>query len=542
MPVRPGFIIPAAGTTTANLPSSQPDQGDFVTLGNQRYGVVAGCDLSYIPGGAGQPGTVRIGSGPNLVKVDDTLYTIATSTEAMVSTTVGVGDRIDLVVYDATRGLSVVTGAPASDPIMPDISTSMTLLFILYVQLVNAKVTVIDKRIFLARSMISTIGPTTTLVQNRDSAGNPLVTILGDGTVQWGVNDAFLQRTGINELTLNSKLIVGTVVAESMAINGASPVTSATNSRGTTLPPTGEIGDMFTNTTTGAVYVYQASGWVALLTHGSVPVGTVIQSQLEFEPNKDTVLAGFLPMDGRTIAYVDYPAYFAARGVGSGTLTLTDARGCYLAQPAGGSAAIGTKFGNASNRVTLAIANLAEHRHETTNQTNQAGAHIPTGSTTPGGAHTPAVAVAGGTHTHIAFDSGHLHPPEWPNDGLGFLTDTPNPHFNVRGGPIGVLHPATTLPYPDHNYPGPAGDATNRAYLAVPAETTGVGNANIGVVADGSHHTHEMAAVPHHAHGIQLDPVGSHSHTVPIHNPVGGNQPLDITPSSLAINYYVKVA
>lgn len=547
MPTRPGFIIPAAGTTTANLPSSQPDQGDFVTLGNQRYGVIAGCDLSYIPGGAGQPGTVRIGSGPNLVKVNDVLYIISTAASATVSTTVGVGDRIDLVVYDAVRGLAVVTGTSGSDPVMPDITASMTLLYVLYVQLVNAKVTVIDKRIFLARALLSTIDPSTTLVENRDSDGDSVFAILGDGTMQWGPSDAYLKRTGINELTLNSKLIVNTIIAGSVSIGGATPVTSASNSSGTAFPttPKPRIGDHFTNTTTGMTYVYQATGWVALATAStaSVPVGTIITSELDYELNKDTELAGFLPFDGRTINYVDYPRYFQAKGVPGGSLTLPDARGCYLAQSSIGiNAPIGSRFGSAANRISIDVSQMPAHRHEAVGtQTGSAGGHTPTGSTAPGGAHTPVVNTDGG-HTHIAFDSGHLHPPEWGGDGLGFMTDTPNSHFNGRGGPIGQLFPATSQPYPQYNYPTPAGGVQNRAYIMVPAETTGIGNANIGVTATGSPHNHSAQAVPNHQHGMAMDAVAPHSHSLPVHNDAGGNQSIDITPQTIAVNYYVKVA
>lgn len=546
MALRPGFVIPAAGTTTANLPASQPDQGDFLTLGNQRYGVIAGCDVSFIAGGAGQPGTVRMGSGPNILKVNDQTYVVSGNTQATVSTTVGSGDRIDIVVFDTNNGFTVVTGTPAQDPVMPDLTASMTLLFMLYVQLVNAKVTVIDKRLFLGRSLASQVDANSTLIENRDANGAVLTRVLGDGTLQWRENDAYIKRTGVNEVTINSKLVVGQIQAGSIAVGAGSPVTSEHWGRGAALPPYNnrQVGDWYTLTTSGATYVRRPNGWEALAFSGStMPVGTYITSELDYELNKDTVLAGFLPVDGRTLTYDDYPAYFEAKGRHSGSITLPDATGCVLAVPHPGVAAIGDVFGRSSNLVGLQIANLPEHIHESSNfpLTGEGGEHTPQGTATSNGRH--GHTASGGEHRHEATDRGHQHDPPWgPGDGLGYMVDSPNCHQNSRGGPIGSLEPSTTMGYPAFQQPPAADGARNTGYLCSPAEKTGNGCANIVVSTTGSAHPHDISEGGAHFHLVQMEPVPPHRHPMPPHVSVGHGEAFDITPRSLAVNIYVKVA
>src|ERR1700760_589241 len=46
MAVRPGFLVPNAVDVGADLDLSEPDALDFNLLGNHRYGVLQGCDIS----------------------------------------------------------------------------------------------------------------------------------------------------------------------------------------------------------------------------------------------------------------------------------------------------------------------------------------------------------------------------------------------------------------------------------------------------------------------------------------------------------------
>ena len=226
---RDGFIIPNAGVAAPNLLRSQPDQGDFQILGNNQYGVITGCKVTL----NGNSVSVSGDSALNILVVNGEISTLEASSKIIGSGST-VGPRFDLVVYDQTNGFSVITGSAAINPVYPDIPSSATVLASVYIPTINTGNPVVtDKRNFLQTNVVDKDVTGNNVVVRSYGTSQPTMTIQGSGKISLGSGtsdqDAFIERTGVGQVTVSDELIADTVSAVSSAtVNGKEVVTTET--------------------------------------------------------------------------------------------------------------------------------------------------------------------------------------------------------------------------------------------------------------------------------------------------------------------------
>jgi len=480
MAIRDGFLIPNANTYAPAFQTSQPDQGDFLILGNSQYGVITGCKISL------SSFTVSIGAGPNIFVIKGVTYNLTGSSSLSVSAS-GTLPRFDLIVFDTDNinPFCVLQGVPSSNPIFPDVTDNMAVFAAVFVSSTGSAY-LIDKRNFLQTS-VTGVNESSLVTNWNSSASQIKVNIDGNGKVSWGGGtspvDTSIERTSAGKVKVTSELEATTLTATSAAtVNGKKVVTADTIEWGllSARPTTPSVGHVYTATDTGDISVYKTGGWANVAS--STPAGSVICSFL----SKSAMLAnGWLLLDGSTVLEGNSGSLFdlfpSWRNVAQTNITLPDMRGRF---PLGAGASVtpststGASNNNGSTSVSIGVTNLPSHSHST-------------GATTTG---------VGGGHSHTITDPQHHH--------LTSSQSTPivtSPSGVSGTGQIPLLTPENS-------------DPSNSIWVTeAPGNITGNSSTGISVVA-----------------------TSSHTHSIP-HSSVGSNTPITVTPPSIAINFFIKM-
>ena len=506
-----GFLIPNAADVS-NPRMAEPDRIDFNTLGQLRYGVIEGCLVTVSGSTASTLGGLAVVNG-NLVVV------------AAASLPVGVGgaqDRFDLVGCDAAGTFKLAVGTPATDPSFPDPGVDFTTFAAVFAPTGTSSFSdfVVDKRTMLPRALLTKIDPAAMLVQNRNGTGNEF-TINGGGQFNWKA-DTQLWRSAAQTLRLSSKLLVDETIDAGTTLSGET-VTARGKVTGTNLrnaaavPGTGNTGDLFTDSTTGRVYVWKGGKWEEIATiSGAVPVGCIMTS---VEPPSVMIPKGWIPLDGRTVSETDYSTLFALVALGgyvTGTapnrvMVLPNATDRVLLTRWSGAGVMG---GPANSRIALTVDQLPQHKHNVTVASGITGTL--TARTGRTGAH--GHWVSAGAHGHYISDPGHYHA-----------------SADLYGNPAAVM--ATV--WGGRNKIDALFNDRNHTYSVEPLDWTGWATTNISVSSAGSEHAHNLSAEGDHDHPIIVDPPPPHTHTVAEENR-GVGALVDITPSYLTVYTYIR--
>lgn len=534
---RDGFIIPNAETYAPDYQTSQPDQGDFLILGNAQYGVIAGCKVSL-----SAETTASVSTGPHILLVDGELYQIGDNLSVSIPGK-GALPRFDLVVFDTATdpspGLRVVSGTPATNPVFPDITSTITPLAAVFVPASGGSTTahIIDKRNIIQTSL--TALDTDNLIRNYASNGTGIrFNIDGSGKVSWGTSgtaDTHLERLSAGVLKATDEIRAANFKATaSITVNDEEVITTETIDWGTgaARPVSADIGDIYVNNQTGSISVWKPENgteqWVTL--QPNVPAGTVIQS---FVP--EARMPGWLLLNGQTVAkanvgnlwdlFKDDPAW---RPTVNEELVLPNLTGRFPVGAGGSGGSPGTLHGSLVGgnptgliSVTLAEAQLPPHTHQTSPNnlqpgflTGVGGGHDHSGTVNPGGAHAH-VATAAGSHSHPVNDPGHAH--GW-NGGWPIVSTLEEPDSCVDAVFTDLNHMWRTI--------------------AVPYST--VNQTNIGIGTGGTH-THPTDQEPAHTHSFTTSPHGGHQHTLPTHSVIGQGRAIEFRPPSISLYFYIKI-
>ena len=535
MALRDGFRIPNADTFAPDFQTAQPDQGDFLILGNSQYGVITGCGIS--PSGSY---SVAVGGGPNLLIVAGQLYTLAPGLGLSVSPPAA-SARFDLIVYDTSLAspFAVVAGTPAPNPVFPDVTSTMTVLAAVFIPASGGSgaIRIIDKRNFLQTEVIGVNSPM--ILKNLDSSGAYIkVSIDGSGKISWGDGsstvDTSVERISAGKLRTPGEFSAEVLTASSSAtVGGNDVITTETIDWGNSRPSasTKDIGDVYVNNTTGDISVVKldplgAKEWTSL--QPNLPSGSVIQSLVA--PDR---MPGWLPLIGGTIATSaagNLPTLFPEWVSGS-NITLPDMRGRI---PVGGgdisNGSVGSTHGSTpldgtgKTSVTLTEANLPPHRHRNSNTTAAAGSHSHTGTTAGGGSHSHTTdghvggTGDGGAHGHSATDSGHWH--YWEG-GFPMVATFPDaPHDSCMD-----------IPFADASH----------TYRTRPEPHSMFGTANI-TVNGAANHFHSIGTSSTHTHSIDtMSTASAHTHAIPDHLTIGSGTSVTVQPPTLNLYFYIKI-
>jgi microcystin-dependent protein len=534
MAIRDGFIIPNAATYAPDFQTAQPDQGDFVILGNANYGVYNGCEISL------DGSTVSLsGDRPHILAVNGVVYEIYALPSSWTGgiDTADSDPRFDLVVFDSSaNALRVVRGISSTNPVFPDIDSNMTVLAAVYTPGSvggGGNRHIIDKRNLLQKVVTGVNSPTVVRSYGyADGATSVKFNIDGNGKFNWqGFQDASIERTGAGVLSVTSELEATTLTAtESATVAGADVVTTDTISWGTTLPASADIGDVFINNNTvgtsgGSLYVWKVNDgtqeWVPI--EPQTPVGSVIMSILP-----QSQMPGWLLLDGSSVDEATADGLWGKFPINPETnlMTLPDMRGRFPLG-AGQLGALGSGDVNVSRgtitdddgtiTVTMTPDQMPSHRHQSVDDTTtgSSGSHSHNGTATSAGAHTH-VSVAAPNHTHSATDSGH-----W--------------HYWEGGFPMVAIIPGTEgdscmdIIFSDRSH----------TYVTRPEPHSMFGTANI-TVAGGGGHNHGIEPGGTHNHTVAIDVSSTHTHTAPTHVSAGNGLPMTFRPPSLSLNFYIK--
>ena len=380
---------------------------------------------------------------------------------------------------------------------------------------------VIDKRKFLPDSLLTKIPANNELLVNRNGSGN-YFRVTGEGVISW-LDDVWLQRDSPGTLRIIRNLKVDDSLTAGGALGAASvtatgKVVGSNIRNGSTLPGTGNVGDLFTDTDDGGVYVYKQGTWKEMATvESAVPMGSIITSLRR--PTDMPV--GWIPLDGNAQVFeaTQKPLFDLLDSWNwprSGTapnrvITTRNANKRMLMVDTDAAGSVG-----GSSTITIGLANLPEHKH---------GASV----TSPGGGHVPSVRVNRvGPHRHSVWGGAHGH------------NDVPDPGHahngadHILGGAIvcaawGGKNKLDAL-FNDrsHTYSVEVAEWTRRATTGI----TYIGSA-------GSEHGHEVGDAGDHDHTVGADYVPEHQHNIN-ELPVGNSQPLPFTPAYLAVFAYIK--
>jgi len=530
MAIRDGFIIPNAATYAPDFQTAQPDQGDFVILGNANYGVYNGCLIKL------EGSTVFLDSEtrPHIIAVSGVVYEIygSPSTWSGSIDSPDTNPRFDLVVFDSSaNALTVVRGIANSNPVLPDITVGMTVLAAVYTPGDSDNRHIIDKRNLLQK-VVTGVNSPTVLRSYGYAEGNTSVkfNVNGDGKLNWnGFDEASIERTGTGVLKVTSELQATTLTATGSAtVGGNDVVTTDTISWGTSLPASGSIGDVFINnnsvgTSGGSLYIWKVNNdteeWVPI--EPQAPVGSIIMSVLP-----QSQMPGWLLLDGSEVTEEEADGLWGVFPINGDTMTIPDMRGRF---PLGagqlgslGSGDVNVSRGSITDddgSITIALTDenqLPSHRHQNTvTATGSGGIHTHSGTATRAGSHVHPV-VAAPNHSHSAVDSGHWHYWEGGFPMVAVFLNAPH-DSHVDNQFVDRSHSWATRPEPHSMF----------------------GTANITVGPSGAHN-HGIEAAGAHNHPVSITGSDTHTHTVPTHNSIGQSAPITFRPPSLSLNFYIK--
>ena len=521
-----GFLIPNAADVS-NPRMAEPDRIDFNTVAHARWGVIEGC-LVTVSGATAQ---CALGG---IAIVDNKLVTVSSGQ----SVNVGVGgalDRFDLIAVNAGGNLVHIGGTPAEDPVFPDPPTNVTVLAAVYAPTGTATLSdnVIDKRKFVAKSLLTKVETYDPLVQNRNGTGNEFL-LQGDGKMTWK-GDTILERASAGYLRVTQNLIVnqslqtdqvlatGLIQTINGLINGRNLRQDAVTPP-TEMGPYDHFGDIWQDMVNGKLFLRKKDGstskWEEVVTtSGGVPVGAIMQS---VEPPSVMGPQGWVPMQGQTVTESQFPRLFtlvglAGRHTGNApnrSMLLPNAEGKILMTNF--NVAIGTTGGNTDNKVKLAIANMPKHKHNVA--TDAVGSSTLAGhaTTSRAGSHTHSMSK-GGKHIHLVSEKAHVH------QGMDYA---------------GVASPVVCLVYGGQNKLDALFNDRNHTYSVEAAKWTMPATAQVDVLENYSEHAHILEEDGDHTHTISGS-VGGHNHHVD-EDYQGSNTPFDITPEYLTLFTYIR--
>lgn len=394
------FIIPNATDTTSSnkyavLDQAEPDSIDFEILGNDRSGVVSGCEVSVAPSG----GNTAVAVGLGTVALNGTIYQVASNPFLNVPANPTSGTaRFDLVVarkVNESMVLTVLHGEQSStNPTYPRSASRLT----------------------------STTGV------------NPLEYYNPNTDV---VLAALYRATSIGTI------LPGHIVDKRKSLQ--TPVAFRGNSD--PVAEQGEIGDLYLRTSAissgeSGLYIKRTnSSWVQLGAtpiDPGIPIGTVITWIAPTNPNTNV----WVECNGAAISRSGaYSSLFSVLGTtygagdGSTSFNLPDLRGMFLAGLPETGASLGVPAGNTNNEVSLNSSQVPGHTHDINH--GHSGATAANGSHahgSDGGSHVhamnhahPNTTISGGSHSHSANylqnanntgPNHYLRPMNYPSDGL----------------------------------------------------------------------------------------------------------------------------
>jgi hypothetical protein len=427
---RPGFLIPNANLVAPDYQAAQPDQGDFLVLGNDQYGVVTGCKTTLaFP--AVSLTTDLPAATANILVCAGKAYLLSSGASVILAQA-GAQSRLDLIVFDSKNGgFKALGGTPGDNPAFPDITDTMTVLAAVSVPAASSgdQPTIIDKRVFLPTTLVSDAA-STAMVRTYDTT-TPTPTIVvnidGQGKITWGADTA-LEKVAGGVLKVTSELQASILRADRLFVGGIEVTTASHITWGNARPPSAAVGDIYVDTTTGDITVYKNGAWVSLDT--SVVPGSVIMSLLT--PSQ---MPGWLALQGQSVPVAQagsLPTLFPLWVTGT-EIVMPDMRGRI---PVGGGFlnAGAPGFVNGTNpsgtviddhgtiNATIGIDQLPAHVHQTGNVTGAGGLHQhaipiwaafqPQGGVVSnvGSANTNGVVIDSLTQTRIAGDHAHTLP------------------------------------------------------------------------------------------------------------------------------------
>jgi hypothetical protein len=524
MALRGGFRIPNADTFAPDYQTAQPDQGDFLILGNSQYGVVSGCQVQIVDNRASVTG-----SGPHIVVVGGTSYTIGSSSSKGFSSA-NTLPRFDLVVFHTTDGFTVISGNPSNNPVFPDIDANMVVLYAIFVPSGSGNsARLIDKRNFLQTSIVGL--NSSTLVKNYDETGAVKVTVDGDGKITWSNGASIEKSVTSNTITVTDNInLVNLTASGSISAGGYSVITSNNIKwSATASPPATITGNIHVDTSNGEVSVYKNSSWVSLDTR--LTSGSVISSFL----GPDRMDPTWLLLDGSSVTQSQagaalwslfYEDWKDPIGAGSPTMSLPNMAGRLpigIGSTGSPNSPTGTVVDAAGTmRHKIALDEMPIHSHEVgPRKTGLDGKHTHKGTTAnpfPDKHDHGRILEDTVGHDHPARDLGHRH--DW-TDGwpfvatyLGIGADISQDRiFNDR----------------DHHYPGKLSQSSDNAY------------ANIVVDTGGKHkHTISPDGTHTHTYTTEFSTPDTHDHSLPVHSEAGGLETMSIAPPALSLYFYIK--
>lgn len=549
MAPRDGFIIPNANTYAPDFQTAQPDQGDFVILGNSRYGVISGCKVE--PGTGNQ---ISIGAGTiNVLNFNGTIVPVNSASSLSVDTLSGGSvSRFDLVAY-YNGAFSIVKGVGSANPVFPDVLDNMVVLAALYLKPNNTFV-VIDKRNFLQPSAVSVDSAQDIVTAHKSiGSGSSLkkkFTIEHDGKLKWSDatnnndTDASVYRSGVGEITVSNTLKATDISATgSIKLNGYDAVTSqhlkwTSDSSSFTSPV---AGDIHVDTDTGLASIYTNGNWSQLSIEP--PTGSVIMS---FNTN----MTGWLKLDGTVYQntsvqalYDLFPEWRVTSSAGttfstSGTwLKLPDMRKRF---PLGASA-----NSNIANPTTvtatdgsinfnLDVSQLPSHRHQDIAATNTLSntSSSTTQTTNSAGEHSHSGITDTYEHTHT-FNSNAQHNHFSTQDG-GLADPIVTSDFNKEVSPPTGTVPEGYIPKYESSTP-----SATSIWVRTTENLTSTNITGIVSPTSSNTHAHNVISDGTHTHTISV-PLAAHTHPLPAHSAVGSGAAITIAPPSLSIDFYIK--
>lgn len=519
-----GFIIPN-GDGTASPLMAQPDQVDFNTLGNARWGVFTGCEVTI--SGASTTATLPPTGGVALVNG------IVVQVAGSQTVTLGSGGsqpRFDLICVNEAGTLVSVPGTPMAEPLYPDVPASMTLLAAVYcpVGSSNFSNTFSDKRNILQAMVLSTGASTVPMVVSQD-AGQDEFVIASDGSLTWygTTTDTVVSSTGDNGLNVSGDLSVQghvDITSGGMTVSGTGSfggvLTASNILRSSSFPSSAVQGAILQRQ--GKLYLQTSATtsspvWEELTTSSSSnQPGDIKQSM-----RSPSQMTGWLPLIGQEVTETEQPQLFQVEGLQQfivpgvvRTMILPDATERVLLP----TRSTPGQTGGASS-VTLGLNQIPAHVHGTALQ--PAGAHGHTASTDRQGGHQHLTQADGGAHTHPIKDPGHAH----------------------RGadGPAGGDFLALQYVVPaKHKIDGPVNDSSHTYTVDAVPSTNSAKTGITRTESTGSGHQHTTDTQGTHGHTVVVVDAAAHTHPVS-ENSVGGGAPINIQPPYLTVYTYIKV-
>lgn len=548
MPNRAGFIIPNASDVAPDYQASQPDKGDFIVLGNSRYGVVVGCQvaLSSYTASVGTTGS----SDPHILAVNGVIYSLDGGATVHLSSQ-GTSARFDLIAFDTSLGLTVVAGTPSSNPVFPDITDTMVVLAAVFIPASGGTGTpkLIDKRTFLQPSMIGVnVDTLITSYVNSNTGTFTRLQVTGAGKISWGGGtgevDTVLERTATATLKVSDTLQAKNLRAtETLRLNNYDVVTSERIGWGTSRPvtPSSGTGTVYVNTSNGNIDVYKGGSWTTIGT--TIPAGTVIMSF-----NSPESMSGWLSLEGQLVTQTNagslwdmFPGWRSG-----GLFQLPDMRG-RLPIGAGfidtnNPGTPNTEFGDLTDgkgtiKTKIKLENMPRHAHQrrsddhddfdhdddddddeyeshsSRSNTGYEGYHNHQGSTQVGGSHAHTISSSG-NHAHPVQDLQHVH---------NFGSD------KVVVASVAGADTCLDIIFNDASH----------SHTTKPRDNTGAAKSNVYVDFAGAH-THGESEHSGHTHVFNIAQSGTHRHAVPQHYWQGGGKDVQFRPPSLSMYFYIK--